>query len=94
MRSARSIALGYGEGTGAGNSPWPNRAQRNISVAPAGLSEASPTIAIATTRQTIGFGMAATALLGAKGEWPRSVLVIDFGIAAAREALVSRRVYG
>jgi len=47
-----------------------------MSVAKAGLPEASAAIAIATTRQTIGSAIEAIALLGANRDWP-CVLVID-----------------
>ena len=50
-------------------------------MAKADLPEGSAAIAIATTRQTIGFAIEAIALLGANRDWP-CVLVIDFGIAA------------
>ena len=84
IRSARAIALEYGEGNGTGDSPWSNRAQRRISVAKAGLTEAGAAIAIATTRQTIGFAIEAIALLAANRDWP-CVLIIDFGIAACEK---------
>ena len=60
-------------------------------MARAGLPEANTAIAIVTARQTIGFGMGATALLGANRDRPRRVLVVDLGMMAIPEALVSYR---
>jgi hypothetical protein len=54
-------------------------------VAKAGLPEASAAIAIATTKQTIEFGMETIASLGTDRDAPRDLLLLNFVIRAARE---------
>jgi DNA end-binding protein Ku len=54
-------------------------------VAKAGLPEESAAIAIVTTKQTIGFGMEATTLLGAESSAPRDLLLLNFALTAAFE---------